>query len=175
MELAEAAQRRALRDLQPRPERSPPPPGTWMPPAPPDCHHASLTETFATASRCVRQAILLEARLDARPDETAFGQSDSGAVRAPRPSSHGERQGDGTSLHYETLEDDLAAEDRAATDALAGIARRLAMAADAPTSQPTPTPPDAQKPRPAHLPSQPTPEPPPPEPPPPKPPRLKPG
>ena len=142
MELAEAAQREALRETQPPPpRRAPAIPG--MPPHmadPPPFRSTTFGDLFTQIARCVRQAILLEARLDA-------GSFDHSAptARTPRhepaqsnpPRSH--VPGDTTRLGYERLENDLAADAGRSPEAiLAGITGELgsALATIPPSRQP---------------------------------------
>ncbi len=129
MELAEATQREALRELQPRPERRPAPPGTWMPPSPPVFRSTAQAELFATLSRCVRQAILLEARLDSgaldRPPPARTTPAEAHDFPIPRTQT----PGDSTRIHHEALEDDLAGEsNRPADETLAEISQHLGQA-----------------------------------------------
>ncbi len=130
MELAEAAQREALRELQPPPVRFPVPPGQYMPPLPPHIRDTTCAELFATFSRTVRQAILLEARLDSglydRPPPVRTTPSATTARPAP---SRPREPGDGTYLDHEALEDDLAADaNRAPDDILLEISETLGQA-----------------------------------------------
>ena len=75
MHLTEAAYTQALRDAQPPPERPRPAPGAlpaYMPPATKAAYDRTLASNFFQEfSRCARQAILLEARLDSLTYEQA--------------------------------------------------------------------------------------------------------
>ena len=129
LEYAEAAQREGVRELQPRPPRGLQPSGAYMPPSPPSFRDATLAEVFATLSRCVRQAILLEARLDSgaydQPPPARNTPADPAPKRSPEKPRASE-PGDGTSLHYERLEDDLAADaNRPADEILVEICQTL--------------------------------------------------
>jgi hypothetical protein len=168
MALAEATQREALRDLQPRPERHPPAPGTYRPPSPPTFHDTTLCDTFATIARCVRQAILLEARLDngSFDHPPPARSTPAPALAQHQAASHARRSDDTTRLRAEPLEDDLAADaKRAAPEILAGICQALAetVGSAQPTRRPTPPttsrhPPPAAKPKkPTHPPDRPPP------------------
>ena len=144
MELAEATQRAALRDLQPRVEhRLPSIPGLPQMPSPPAYHSTALGELFATLSRCVRQALLLEARLEAGafyppPPPRATPAEATPGTPAPSRASCPD---DSTRLHYERLEDDLAADaGRAPSEILAGICQQLGQASE---HLPAPSPPRA--------------------------------
>ena len=146
MELAEAAQREALRETQPLPERRAPAlPG--MPPhmaAPPPFRSTTFSELFTQVARCVRQAILLEARIEGGGfDHPAPAQRTPSGEPARSAPSQPDSPSEATRLGYERLEDDLAADaHRSPETILAGICGALGAAIETlpPASLPRPTP-----------------------------------
>ncbi len=152
MELARAAQREALRDLEPPVKRRAP-----SLPGLPDFEHIphrsewwdhrdpAFGELFGKLCRCVRQAILLEARI-------AAGTLDRPAAPAPTPGP-ADRAGpahqptrprpaeDRSSLTPERLEDDLASGmSRPVADILEDISQELGRAAQPQGHRATPRP-----------------------------------
>ena len=130
MELVEAAHREALRECQPPAERRrssiaglPDLSGYTTPPA---FRSDTFGQLFTLLSRCVRQAILLESRIEAgltgHPSpspafaERAAGREPASSPPPPRGAS------DHTRIAHERLDDDLAADaGRSAPAILAGI------------------------------------------------------
>ncbi len=148
MELARAAQREALRDLEPPVKRRAP-----SLPGLPDFEHIphrsewwdhrdpAFGELFGKLCRCVRQAILLEARIvagtldrPAAPAPTPGPADRAGPAHPPtrpRPAEDRPRPAeDRASLSHERLEDDLASGmSRPVADILEDISQELGRAA----------------------------------------------
>ena len=130
MDLVESAHREALKETQPvqrPPLRIPGYPEYTPPPSSANYRSTTFSHLFQDFSRCVRQAILLQARLDsgaydqARP---ATPHTQRAATQAPPAEPRATN--DTTGLEYERLEDDLAAEaSRDPEDILAGIETTL--------------------------------------------------
>ncbi len=127
MHLTETAYTQALRDAQPPPERPHPMPGprpAYMPPPKAAYDHTLASNFFQEFSRCARQAILLEARLDSgiydnAPTIPAFTERAFPRHQAPRPAPTGPREpSDETRLHHERLEDEFADDDSSEPDEL---------------------------------------------------------
>jgi hypothetical protein len=147
MDLARAAHREALNDIHPpRPERRPSP-FLGMPDLPPVyvSRDATYGQLFAQLSRCVRQAILLEARLAAgaydHPDPAPHRAPTETQPQASQPTP-ARRPEDRPRLRPEQLEDDLAHDAaRPIPEILAGICAELGAAvqtglsADQPAAQ----------------------------------------
>ncbi len=115
MDLTELAYTQARRDAQP-PERQhlmPGPRPSYMPP-PKAAYDSTLASNFFQEfSRCARQAILLEARLDSGAYDTAPAvpltpERRSHAHQTPRPAPAEPRPpSDETRIHHERLEDEF--------------------------------------------------------------------
>ena len=147
MDLARAAHREALRDMQPPAAPRTPVPALTYASAPPPPREAIFGQLFAVISRSVRQTMLLEDRLatgatDHPPPESAPRSSHPSPTPPARPAP------DGTRIHAdrltrEALEDEcLHADTRPARDILAAIRSELAAAASGlpPRQTPEPTP-----------------------------------
>ena len=125
MHLTETAYAQALRDAQPPPERPHPMPGprpAYMPPPKAAYDHTLASNFFQEFSRCARQAILLEARLDSgiydnAPAIPCFTERTG---HNPQPSHHtparSREPSDETRLHYERLDDEFADDDNSDPD-----------------------------------------------------------
>ncbi len=146
MDLARAAHREALRDMQPPPAPRTPIPGLTCADAPaPPPRDSIFGQLFTLISRCLRQTMLLEDRFAAgdAPHNTA-----EPAPRASQPPPAAPAASDATQLHAErlyreTFEDERLQQDtRPAEDILDHIRSELGAASSrlAPRHQ-TPAPP----------------------------------
>ncbi len=120
MHLTEIAYAQALRDAQPPPERPHPMPGprpAYMPPPKAAYDHTLASNFFQEFSKCARQAILLEARLDSGAYDNApaianFTERAFPRHQAPHNAPTGPRQpSDETRIHHERLEDECLEDD----------------------------------------------------------------
>ena len=130
MDLVESAHREALKETQPvqrPPLRIPGYPEYTPPPSSADYRSTTFSHLFQDFSRCVRQAILLQARLDSGAyDQARPATPHTQRAATPAPPVEPRAANDTTGLEYERLEDDLAAEaSRDPEDILAGIATTL--------------------------------------------------
>ena len=144
MELAEAAHREALCDIQPRPQRRASPfPGMADQPAPFFPRDATYGQLFAKLSRCVRQTILLEARLAAGAYDHYAPAPDRAVHAEPRqpgpPPKTYHNANDRPHLRPEQLEDESTVDaGRSAEEILVGICAELGAAGESGLSTATP-------------------------------------
>ena len=129
MDLVESAHREALKETQPvqrPPLRIPGYPEYTPPPSSANYRSTTFSHLFQDFSRCVRQAILLQARLDSGAYDQARPAPYTERTATQAPPAGPRATNDTTGLEYERLEDDLAAEaSRDPEDILAGIETTL--------------------------------------------------